>query len=111
MSETISQFQDFDPDDNLLNGSVGFCLESCKSYTLDEYYSSDHAKFDLSLLNFNIRSFHSNRRNFETMLASFQSKFSLIVLTETWNTESNLNLCLGMGPTKILLCFNEKKPT
>ena len=97
MSETISQFQDFDPDDNLLNGSVGFGLESCKSYTLDEYYSSDHAKFDLSLLNFNIRSFHSNRRNFETMLASFQSKFSLIVLTETWNTESNLNLCFIDG--------------
>ena len=81
---------DLDPDVNLhdLSGP-----NLCRNYTLSEYCSETFSNYDISLLNFNIRSFHSNKASFELFLESIPKPFDLIVLTETWNTDLNLNLC------------------
>lgn len=70
-----------DPDINLMSNNP---VESCKNYTLEEYNSFPHNSFDFSLLNYNVRSFHSDKLNFESMLHSLPNKFDLIALTETW---------------------------
>ena len=83
-----------DPDINLMSNNP---VESCKNYTLEEYNSFPHNSFDFSLLNYNVRSFHSDKLNFESMLHSLPNKFDLIALTETWNTNLNVDLCFIDG--------------
>ena len=51
-------------------------------------------KNNLQILNFNIRSFQSNGVTFSEMLNSLPYLPKIIVMTETWNTESNVDLSL-----------------
>ena len=48
---------------------------------------------NFSLINYNIRSFHSNGAQFECLLQSLNPSNPLIVLTETWNNKDNVSLC------------------
>ena len=82
-----------DPDINLF----GDRHVPCKYYTLEEYNSFYQNNLDFSLLNYNVRSFHSDRLNFDSMLYSLPKKFDLIVLTETWNTSLNVDMCFIEG--------------
>ena len=59
-------------------------MELCKN--------SDYDK-NLQFLNFNIRSFQSNGVIFSAMLNSLPYLPKIIVMTETWNTDSNVDLC------------------
>ena len=78
-----------DPDSNYFNTSTG----TCNGFTLDQYVNSITQSNHFSLLNYNIRSFHCNKQNFEVFLESIPSKFNTIVLTETWNTAHTSDLC------------------
>ena len=78
-----------DPDNNIFNQSIG----TCNSFTLDQYVSNITQSHHFSLLNYNIRSFHCNKQNFEVFLESIPNQFNTIVLTETWNTSHTLDLC------------------
>ena len=77
-----------DPDDNL---PVSF---NCNKFTIDQYNDEFVNSIEYySLFNQNIRSFHCNRANLEVFLESIFQKFHVIVLTETWNSIHNVDLC------------------
>ena len=88
IEENDDSLFNIDPDINVFNQNLG----SCNNFTLDQYINISHSD-SFSLLNYNIRSFHCNKQNFEVFLESIPDKFSIIVLTETWNTDHNLDLC------------------
>ena len=70
--------------------------EICDYYCLDEYVElCRYSNYDenLQILNFNMRSFQSNGITFSAMLNSLPYLPKIIVMTETWNTESNVDLC------------------
>ena len=48
---------------------------------------------DFSVLNYNIRSFHSHGNVFISAVDSFDLSFDCIVLSETWNTYDNYVRC------------------
>ena len=79
---------DLDPDENL---SVN---NNCNYYTIDEY-NAKHSDLvnSYSLYNQNVRSFHSKRSQIESFLDTVHLKFHAIVLTETWNSANNVDLC------------------
>lgn len=91
----MTQFSDnyldsIDPDQNFHS------VNSCEYYSLSDYNSfaiDTQSDSNLNLLNFNIRSFHSNSDSFEALLGSLNIKPKFIILTETWNRDSILNLC------------------
>ena len=58
----------------------------------DLYYNISNSK-QFSLLNYNISSFHQNGDQFESLLESINMKFQCIVVSETWNTEMNIDRC------------------
>ena len=49
--------------------------------------------YDFLVLNYNIRSFNSNSSCFDLFLKSLDIQPQIIVLSETWNTPSNVTLC------------------
>ena len=78
-----------DPDENL-----NFNNDACKYFTINEFnsfYCNDGDNY--MLLNQNIQSFTSKQPTFDAFLESLCSKFNIITLTETWNTEKNIQLC------------------
>ena len=77
-----------DPDLNLN------IADRCCNYTIDQFNSKfkSHLK-NYSLYNHNLQSFHSKLSSFQTFLESIDHKFHSIVVTETWNTPNNVNLC------------------
>ena len=89
--QTLNFLENIDPDINFLNSALQ--LRPCRYFTLDEFNSANIVNNDFSLLNYNIRSFNRNKAVFETMLNYLKSTFKCIILTETWNTEQNLDLC------------------
>ena len=68
----------------------------CKYYSLAEYANvmNLHAeKNSIKLLNFNIRSFHSNGDAFSSVLETLPILPDFLVISESWNTAENLDLC------------------
>ena len=82
---------DVDPDNNLLELAVPF--DSCKYYTTAEFSNQIVNHVGFSMLNYNVRSFHRNGTCFQTMIDSLNYHFDCLILTETWNNESNVQLC------------------
>ena len=80
-----------DPDTNLLNDALP--PDMCKYFTSAELNNLNYDNEKFSILNYNIRSFHKNGNCLLSLLGSINFNFECIVLSETWNTESNYNLC------------------
>ena len=93
----IDNLESIDPDVNLLDSVNGsdFSNNSCSYFTLPGYqsFSKNTQTFNFSLFNFNIRSFHANYSHLESVLDVLSVKFDFIVLTETWNSPSTIDLC------------------
>ena len=83
-------FEHIDPDQNTVLSSLH---NLCKNYSLAELNDLNLNTGKLSLLNYNVRSFHRNNSDFFGMLESLELKFKIIVLTETWNNINNVQLC------------------
>ena len=81
---------DVDPDENILN-NLRRC--NCNYLTVSEFCDLNLAQNNFSLLNYNIHSFHKNVDHFKSLLHSLNINFKCIVLTETWNTSNNVQLC------------------
>ena len=47
----------------------------------------------MKLVNFNIRSFHSNGEAFSSLIELLSILPDIIVLTESWNNVSNVDMC------------------
>ena len=88
-------FENIDPDLNLLNTLVPH--GSCKYFSVSDFCNLNLKNDHFSLLNYNVRSFHKNGSNFQAMMDSLNVNFKCIVLSETWNNETNLQLCKLRG--------------
>ena len=77
-----------DPDINLnIN-------ENCSTFTIDEFnLKFNQSSQNYSLYNHNLQSFHAKSANFVSYLEAIDHKFHSIVITETWNSPTNVNLC------------------
>ena len=64
----------------------------CWYYTVDNYNSIPQS-YNLTLMNYNIRSFTKNSENFIALLDSLKEIPNFIIVTETWNTDITVNLC------------------
>ena len=87
----VSSLNRIDPDSNLFNQLD----HECSYYDIDEFnsaFDSSGVK-DYLLLNYNIRSFHKNGNVFIGLIESLTRELDIIVLTGTWNTEMNIDLC------------------
>ena len=64
-------------------------------YTVEKYkeLESFYSLCNLSLVNFNIRSFNTNSDSFNGVLCSMNKCPDFIVLSETWNSFMNVDLC------------------
>ena len=82
MSDT---FNDFDPDDRLFNCYHESFGDMCSNYYSVSNFNHSFTDLnnDLTLCNYNIRSFNVNFDNFEGFLHALRCKLNLIVLTET----------------------------
>ena len=90
MTTVEDQFNHIDPDGNLDAGS-----NRCNYYTIDQFnlsFSNDDGSY--LLLNQNVQSFHAKQPLLEAFLESISLSFHSIVLTETWNQQKYLNLCM-----------------
>ena len=96
MNEHLSNFSHIDPDDQVFNGLFPGIGENsmCNYYSLEKFnLITIDPLFNLSLFNFNIRSFAANGTTFEALLHSFSIRPKFIVLTETWNSPTTYELC------------------
>ena len=82
---------DLDPDANFLDQALP--ENFCKYSTVTELNNNIPNFKQFSLLNYNISSFHQNGDQFESLLESINIKFKCIVISETWNTEMNIDRC------------------
>ena len=81
-----------DPDGNLFS----HFSSSCNYYTVGEYSNMLYDEVvdgNFRLVNFNIRSFHQNSGPFSVFLSNLEKSPDVLVLSETWNTPSNVALC------------------
>ena len=67
--------------------------DNCCSYTIDEFNCKFDKKSNFSLYNQNVQSFHAKHSRLQSFLNVTNHKFHCIVLTETWNSPDNVNLC------------------
>ena len=67
----------------------------CKYYSIDSFNDTftNHPNSGLSVISFNIRSFHKNCDEFIGFLKNLKFSFDIIILTETWLSDANTNLC------------------
>ena len=89
-ASSIALFDNIDPDQNFFSNFQG---DLCQYYTLNDYISLPNDVQNFCVLNYNIRSFNANSTTFESFIDFFNIKHDCIVLTETWNTESNIDFC------------------
>ena len=88
---------EIDPDSNLLDHVIPHDI--CKHYSLCDLEKMKEIRDDFSIVNYNVRSFHSNGNAFIGAVNAFDLRFDCIVLTETWNTDENYVLCNIPGYT------------
>ena len=94
MINFTNSLNDIDPDTNFLNFEQS--NSSCKYQTLQEFttnFLSNENFYNFFLINFNIRSFPRNHDHLEAFLDCLPKFPDVLVLTETWNSSQNLNLC------------------
>ena len=84
--------EELDVDQNFYNGS-SFASNQSEYFTVDQFNSVSTASSSLFILSLNIRSFRRNSESFFAMLNAMKFKPKMIILTETWATESNKSLC------------------
>ena len=77
-----------DPDVNLFLN-----VDSCNYYTVANYINEFPKSNQFSILNQNVQSFHSKKPQLEALIAATNHSFHALVLSETWNSADNLNLC------------------
>ena len=90
MTTIGDRFNHIDPDGNFDTGS-----NRCNYYTIDQLnlsFNNDDGTY--LLLNQNVQSFHAKQSLLEAFLESISLPFHSIVLTETWNQQKYLNLCM-----------------
>lgn len=80
-----------DPEINYHNQEITDNL--CEYYTTDQILSNNKLSFNFNLINYNVRSFHSNGDQFQCLINSIKPSNPIIVLTETWNNTDNVVLC------------------
>ena len=94
MNNLTDDLNDFDPDLIFFNS---FNDTSLSNYcTLQEYSENslmNKNAYNYLVLNFNIRSFLANCSQFEAFLECLPECPDILILTETWNTAQNLDLC------------------
>ena len=88
VSDGHTNLPNIDPD---VNTDI-FASDTCQYCTIDEYMSIPDT-YNLTILNYNIRSFHKNAPNFESFLSSLKQYPQFLTLSETWNTACTVNLC------------------
>ena len=79
-----------------MDNNFQLCDGLCEYYSVSEFSelcSGVGKNYDFFMLNYNIRSFNSNSHSFDVFLKSLDVQPQFIVLTETWNSPSNVNLC------------------
>ena len=86
-----------DPDDNYFNEITNSCAISCKYYLQDDFnkqvsYYDMNSKNTFSVSHLNTRSLQHNFTALNTYVNSLDVQFTVIGVTETWNTDSNFNL-------------------
>ena len=104
MTNVSSNLDIIDPDDNFFNELFPNSDQTSGS----KYYSTDMFKdlnpcstYNLSLINYNVRSFNKNGRAFEAWLLSMPAVPSFVTLTETWNLNETKQLCNIDGYTSV----------
>ena len=86
----FTNLADIDPEINVTE----LYNNSCDYYTIDAYNEiSNQSLFNVTLLNFNIRSFSKNIDCFQSFILSFKNIPEFIVLSETWNTDNSVSYC------------------
>ena len=74
---------------------LGSGSEDCRYYTLDSFNDkfTGNSTLKLSVITFNIRSFSRNFNEFIGFLNNLNIKFYIIILTETWLSETSIDFC------------------
>ena len=82
-------FSNIDPELNFNNTIV-----PTEYYTIKEYCDKEFQnKFNLSILNYNVRSFFNNLTHIESLMELMQDCFNFIVFSETWLNPLNFESC------------------
>ena len=83
-----NNFLHLDPESNL---NISY---NCSSYTINEFNSKfENYSKNYSVYNHNVQSFHAKASRLQSFFNVLNHKFDCIVLTETWNSADNVNLC------------------
>ena len=92
------EFDHIDPEDNFLN-TLFPCLEihDQSDYCSAEKYNNvmNHGYHSLNVINYNIRSYNSNAEIFFALCNSLSVTPNVIVLTETWFNDDNIQCPLN----------------
>ena len=86
-----NNLDNLDPDLNLFDNHIN--SQNCNYITTREFCDASMDPNHFSILNYNIRSFHKNGLVFESLLNSLNHPFKCLVISETWNNDTNLQLC------------------
>ena len=84
-----------DPDANLDVLNEGQDVYNCKYYSTESFktLSQNFTNLGLSIICFNIRSFHKNSDEFLAFIHNTNHTFEVIILTETWSKEETHTSC------------------
>ena len=90
-------FVSIDPDENYFDAFDSSTLNICKYFSYKEYHDFFHDKDNnyFSIVNYNIRSFLANKETMFGIFDSLDSYPDILILTETWFTEVNIQNILG----------------
>lgn len=88
-------FRSIDPDSNFIDDIFDSLQQHQQSsfYTVDQYNVFTKNKSYFTVFNYNIRSFNANGDAFLSLFGSLATPPDCIVLTETWLTDDNKNIC------------------
>ena len=85
------QLNDLDPDENIFKEHD----HTSNYYTISDFNTGfkDLSEGNCLLLNENIRGFNTNGEHFKKILISLKLSPIFVILSETWKTQNNLDLC------------------
>ena len=89
--EVVNNLDSIDPEYNMITDNS----QTCEYYSIEDFANiccGDACLQNFLLLNFNIRSFHSNCDNFHVFLESIPNLPDVFILTETFNNCNNVSL-------------------
>lgn len=84
---TECQFYDYEHELDPVANLHQYMNDTCKYYTDAEFKNNIKMNGTFSLIHFNCRSLYSNFGNILDYLKSFENRFTVIALSETWLTE------------------------